>query len=141
MSWQDFIRNVHMKDTLSVSPAILEVLTTIKHTPTTGTSVNSAGLGQKPQPKSTATMDKIFVICGTRAEFEEYRRRKHEEMDVNLTDFVHVNSPMQLKGYSNPHGVLYGSWNRLPELRNILTEIMLQSHTPNKTIQNILDGL
>ena len=70
MNWQDFIRSVHMKDTLSVSPAILEVLTTIKHTPTTGISVNSAGLNQRPPPKNTATMDKIFVICGTRAEFE-----------------------------------------------------------------------
>ena len=95
-------------------------------------------------------MDKIFVIAGNNAQFEEYKRRKIEEMlakgyvdyvDFRYDDIVYVSSANVLAGVSNPHGVFIGSWRERKDIHEILDRLMICSHMNNAAIQNIKQSL
>lgn len=92
-------------------------------------------------------MGKIFVIAGNKAQFEDYMRRRIEEMKANgYVDFryasiVYVSSANVLAGVSNPHGVFIGSWRERKDIHEILDRLMICSHMNNAAIQNIKQNL
>jgi len=72
--------------------------------------------------------ERYFVICGTHNEFVEFINRKCNEIDgISLSNFVFINDVLLLKGYQNPHGWFYGTWYNLPNLQDILTQLMLST--------------
>lgn len=141
MSWQDYLNSVHMKDLHSISPVILEALTTIKPTQLTGMSALSVAQSQKPRPKRTATMDdRIYVVAGTRAEYDEYY---HRTFDWNLhgrTTFYWVRDANGIRGIRDPHGVFIGSWRNLPEIKDIVYYMYTQS-SGNANLRKVLEEL
>lgn len=93
-------------------------------------------------------MGKIFVIAGNKAQFEDYIRRKIEEMKANgyvdsryYAYIVYVSSANVLAGVSNPHGVFIGSWRERKDIHEILDRLMICSHMNNAAIQNIKHSL
>lgn len=93
-------------------------------------------------------MGKFFVIAGNKAQFEDYMRRKIEEMvatgyaDFRYTHIVYVSSANVLAGVSNPHGVFIGSWREREDIHEILDRLMICSHMrTNAAIQNIKHSL
>lgn len=90
------------------------------------------------------TTDLIFVVAGTRAEFEAYRRKKKDQYpELILTDFIYVAGIRSLLGCSNPKGVFIGSWRTRHDIEEILTTLTMQITDPNRvyTISNIRDLL
>lgn len=79
----------------------------------------------------------IFVVAGTRAEFQEYVRRKSEEMDVRTYQFVWAFESMRIRGVSNPHGVFIGSWRNLPNVKDLVQQMVVQSNPTNPALMRI----
>ena len=73
-------------------------------------------------------IEKIYVICGNYDEFLEFAKRKLESPGSNhtisdLSNFVFVNYADKLLGLKDPHGYLYGTWMKNPEIRQILIKL------------------
>ena len=77
--------------------------------------------------------DRFFVVCGTRQEFQEFITRKAGEMwieghtSVGMSNFVWVKDRNQLMGIRNPHGWFYGTWYDLPDLQDIMTQLIIST--------------
>lgn len=75
--------------------------------------------------------DKYYVVAGNLREFSEFIKKKAIEIfnqgntSVSLSNFVYVDSPIKLKGYSNPHGWLVGNWRQQPQILEILQQILI----------------
>jgi hypothetical protein len=73
--------------------------------------------------------EKYFVICGTHSEYIEFAMRKCNEIDgISMSNFIFINDVMLLKGYQNPHGWFYGTWYKLPNLQDILVQLLTSTH-------------
>ena len=74
-----------------------------------------------------------FIICGTGQEFQDFIIRKAGEMwtsgdtSISMSNFVWVRSREQLMGIRNPHGWFYGTWYDLPDLQDIMTQLVLST--------------
>lgn len=91
--------------------------------------------------------EKIYVIAGTLEEFSEYRERRIQELisggmtDVSMSHFVRVGEANQLRGLKNPHGVLYGTWQKHPNIVEIISQLILTmdyDSEPSKRLSDIL---
>jgi hypothetical protein len=81
--------------------------------------------------------DRIYVVAGTRAEFEEYVRLKMQTMDVSPSLFVWAFESMRIRGVSNPHGVFIGSWRNLPNVKDLVQQMVVQSNPANPALMRI----
>lgn len=90
---------------------------------------------------------KIYVIAGTQSEFNEYRDRRIQEIiadgftAISMSHFVSVNNPDQLRGLSNPHGVLYGTWQLHPNIKEILNQLILTMDVDSESRKRLSDIL
>lgn len=91
--------------------------------------------------------EKIYVIAGTQSEFNEYRDRRIQEIiadgftAISMSHFVSVNNPDQLRGLSNPHGVLYGTWQLHPNIKEILNQLILTMDADSESRKRLSDIL
>lgn len=86
-------------------------------------------------------MDKIYVIAGNKFQFDEYRRRKLEEMtarqiiDFRYADIVYVSSRNVLRGVADPHGVFIGTWKERKDMEEIFQELLVRQTASRPTLQ------
>jgi len=79
---------------------------------------------------------KLFIVTGTRQEFEFFIRKKADDLvkdgySISLSDFVCVTSPLTLQGHRNVHGWFYGSYRQRKDLREIVMQIRLTNNIPS----------
>lgn len=67
--------------------------------------------------------DKVYVVAGTRAEFDSYRTKKMNE--GSRSQYYYVATPEALLGLSRIKGVFVGSWRQ----RNDIGDIQRAIHT------------
>ncbi len=87
--------------------------------------------------------DRIFVVAGTRAEYNEFTRKKCDELlkegntSISLSNFIYVDSEDKLRGFSNPHGYFIGSWRTRSDIERILVQIESASTYLNSALDKI----
>jgi hypothetical protein len=86
--------------------------------------------------------DRYFVVCGTREEYNTFTYKKLTEMwesnrnsKATFSDFTWLISPEKLMGTRNPHGWFVGTWYKHPNIRKILTQLLIVSDDGKKIIQ------
>lgn len=84
--------------------------------------------------------NKIFVVAGTRAEYDEYYHRTFDWNIHDRTTFYWVRDVDHIRGFRDPHGVFIGSWRNLPNIKHIVQTLFLQS-SGNATLLEILNEL
>lgn len=88
---------------------------------------------------------KYFVICGNQQQYSDFIKRKAIELfnqgdtNISLSDFVYVSGPEKLKGYSDPHGWLIGTWRELPDIKIILS-VLVSQYRNELVPQSIMDA-
>jgi hypothetical protein len=87
--------------------------------------------------------DKKFIVAGNYAEATEWMKKDSAERAANgetpfVSDYVIVSGEHSLRGWSDPHGVLVGSWKQRKDIKEILTAMHIQSNKPNQAILKIL---
>ena len=76
-------------------------------------------------------MNKIYVVAGTRAEYETYIRKKAHELHqqnqttISLSHFVYVSDPYVLRGLREVHGYFVGSYRQRDDLKEIVDTIRI----------------
>ena len=92
-------------------------------------------------------MTKIFVIAGNHEEARAWirtdvtRRWGAGATSANLSEYIIVDSPTRVKGYSNPHGIFTGSWRQRKDILDIALTLSLSSNPRNDAITNIIREL
>lgn len=81
-------------------------------------------------------MSKIFVIAGTREEFNAYVKSKQQNNLVG-PDYKYVSHADDVRGYTNPHGVFVGNWLGRPDIFEIVEALMLRSTHVNPALGKI----
>lgn len=74
-----------------------------------------------------------FVVAGSRLEFDQFRSRDPYAYDK----YVYVNDVSSIRGYRNPRGTFVGTWHKLPEIDDIIIQLMVS--TDNETTRRQLD--
>jgi|688.fasta_scaffold2369556_1 hypothetical protein len=78
--------------------------------------------------------DRIFVVAGTRVQYDIFIRKKCEELyranntSISLSNFIYVDSIDKLRGYSGPHGYFIGTWCERKDIEEILFIIKTRSN-------------
>lgn len=74
--------------------------------------------------------DKYYVVAGTKAEYDQFIRRKCAEMimlnphhTVSLSNFVFVDDEQKLRGLRGVHGWFVGSFRDRIDIRGIVRMI------------------
>jgi hypothetical protein len=79
--------------------------------------------------------DRIFVVAGTRVQYDIFIRKKCEELfwenntSILLSNFIYVDSIDKLRGYSDPHGYFIGTWCERKDIEEILFIIKTRSNS------------
>jgi len=87
---------------------------------------------------------KTFVIAGTHEQGMRWVKQNITDYATthgswrSLSDYVIVNSEINLKGYSNPRGVFVGTWRERRDLKEILLQLHLQSNPANPKILELM---
>jgi hypothetical protein len=71
---------------------------------------------------------KYYVVCGTRAEFDRFIRKKMADLytptnNLTLSSFVYVDGADRIRGVSNPTGWFYGTWKNHPNIKEIMIQL------------------
>jgi len=85
-----------------------------------------------------AAGNKLFIVTGTRAEFEYFIRKKAQELHedgypITLSDFVYLDNLDKIRGRKEVHGYFYGSYRERADLKDILIYIRLANNIPYDT--------
>lgn len=70
-----------------------------------------------------------YVIAGNRAQFDNFIRRKADELwragnkSISLSDFVYVSDESKVRGLSNPKGFFIGTWKLRPDIKEIMINL------------------
>ena len=86
---------------------------------------------------------KTFVVAGTNEQAQNWIRQNITDYATthgswrSLSDYIIVNSEMNLKGHSDPHGVFVGTWRERRDLKDIVQLLMVQSTNPNPALGKI----
>lgn len=86
---------------------------------------------------------KYYVVCGTRAEFDRFIRKKMADLytptnNLTLSHFVYVDSVDRIRGVSNPTGWFYGTWYMKVDIREILAVLLSCSTNDVKKYDSIM---
>lgn len=87
---------------------------------------------------------KTFVVAGTHEQAQNWIRKNITDVANNygewrsFGDYVIVNSEVNLKGFSNPHGVFVGSWRERKDLKPLLLQLHMQSNPANPKILDLM---
>lgn len=88
-------------------------------------------------------MSKIFVIAGTREQANQWiksnleKRSKSGVTTLSWSDYVIVNDPVKVRGYSDPHGVFIGTWRDRPDIEEIVEHLFLSCVHINRDLERI----
>lgn len=83
---------------------------------------------------------KYYVVAGTRAEYNEFIKRKTIELydsgivDISLSHFVYADIS-NLKGISNPRGFFIGTWKERHDIVNIVLQLRMVTHIINPALE------
>lgn len=88
---------------------------------------------------------KWFVIAGNNNQFLNFVKQKVTEKwpndtSVSMSNFIYVDHPDKLRGWSNPHGWFIGTWKEHKHIRDILIYLSVAYHD-EKPHQNLIDIL
>lgn len=88
---------------------------------------------------------KWFVIAGNSQQYLEFVKRKVTEKwpndtSVSMSNFIYVDHPEKLRGWTNPHGWFIGTWKERKDIKEVLINLSVAYH--NETMhQNLIDIL
>lgn len=93
---------------------------------------------------------KWFVICGNNVQYLQFVKEKITEgwpgnTSLSMSNFIYVDHPDKLRGWTNPHGWFYGTWRNRKDIRDILINLSVAyrdegDDSPNgKMHQNLID--
>ena len=84
---------------------------------------------------------RFFVICGTFEEFRYYTR-EHQLKTKSLYDYVYCDSVVKTRGIRDVHGVFYGTWYNLPNIRELLMDIRSRNNQlPLQKLYEVLENV
>ena len=80
--------------------------------------------------------EKLFIVAGTRQEYEFFIRKKADELaktgyPISLSHFVYVSSFETMRGHRDVHGWFYGSYLQRKDLKDIVMQIRVTNNIPN----------
>lgn len=85
--------------------------------------------------------DRFFVVCGNFREFQQYVY-KHQWLNDFHRDFVFCDSVVKTRGMKDIHGVFYGTWYNLPDIRELLLHIRSRNdHLPLEQLYGVLKNV
>ena len=69
--------------------------------------------------------EKLFIVAGTRQEYEFFIRKKADELaktgyPISLSHFVYVSGYETLRGHRDIHGWFYGTYRRRQDIKDIV---------------------
>lgn len=78
-----------------------------------------------------SSSSKIFIIAGNYEQFKTWKDRNYPELLVNrriqsLQDIVYVAGVDNLRGHSEPHGLLIGTWYKRNDIHSLLMALLIQ---------------
>lgn len=82
-------------------------------------------------------MSRIYVIAGTMAEYDNFIRRKAQQLfaegqtSISLSDFMFVSRPDQLRGLRDVHGYFIGTYRNRNDIREIVDTIRIINNIPS----------
>ena len=63
--------------------------------------------------------ERYYVICGNKAEYDEYVRKNFKENGQR--EYIYLYDVLGLKGIANPSGVFVGTWYERPDIPDIIS--------------------
>ena len=80
--------------------------------------------------------EKLFIVAGTRQEYEFFIRKKADELaktgyPISLSHFVYVSGYETLRGHRDVHGWFYGSYLQRKDLKDIVMQIRVTNNIPH----------
>jgi hypothetical protein len=86
---------------------------------------------------------KKFVIAGTAEQARQWiktdteRRWRLGQTSANMSEYVVVFNPTQLRGVSDPHGVFVGTWRQRDNIFDIVQNLMLATRDLNPRLMAV----
>ena len=80
--------------------------------------------------------NKIYVIAGNRAEYEQFIKRKAQQLwddgnkSISLSDFVFVHSSERLRGMRNVHGYFIGTFAQRSDIEDLKQQLCIINNLP-----------
>lgn len=86
--------------------------------------------------------EKLFIVAGTRQEYEFFIRKKADELaktkyltktgyPISLSHFVYVSGYETLRGHRDIHGWFYGTYRRRQDIKDIVMQIRVSNNIPH----------
>ena len=80
--------------------------------------------------------EKLFIVAGTRQEYEFFIRRKADELaktgyPISLSHFVYVSGYETLRGQRDIHGWFYGTYRQRKDIKDIVMQIRVTNNIPH----------
>lgn len=80
--------------------------------------------------------EKLFIVTGTRQEYDFFIRRKAEELaktgyPISLSHFVYVSCYETLRGQRDIHGWFYGTYRQRKDIKDIVMQIRVTNNIPH----------
>ena len=69
--------------------------------------------------------NKLYVIAGTKFEYDQFCRKSIAENRFSDTHFVYVSGYESFKGQINPNGICIGTWKDRPDITDILFQLQV----------------
>ena len=91
------------------------------------------------------TAYKTLVIAGNANEakywiIQDLGKKYPSNTSLNMSDYVIINSPDQLRGMKDPTGIFVGTWKQRTDIFELLNMLLVQMTDPikHKIIQDLL---
>lgn len=88
---------------------------------------------------------KTLVIAGNANEakywiIQDLGKKYPSNTSLNMSDYIIVSNPDQLRGMKDPTGIFVGTWKQRPDIFELLNMLLVQMTDPikHKIIQNLL---
>lgn len=86
---------------------------------------------------------KTFVVAGNIQQANDWvkkdleKRKNNGVTTLSWSDYCIVTDAKRIRGIDNPHGVFIGTWRERPDLRDIISILMVSTRGQNQAINGI----
>ena len=94
-------------------------------------------------------MSKLYIVAGTREQYQTYKKSKFEEAIKNndnalaeqVQSYVYVSEAQYFRGIRDPHGVFVGTWSKRDDIVEIVSGLIICCINENPVLIQILGEL